>query len=295
MNKKYVLTTVLAIFILSLIVLNFEGTETLQIDDDKTQITVSFYPLEYFANQIGGEKIEVNRLLPDNTDVHHWHPETSHIVEAEQSDILAYNGEHVDPWFESDILETVDTDDKTVIETTQNITLMNEVDDSHTWTSPNTALKQAESIYQALVDIDSENEDHYTENWNNLKDKLENLDQKYLEEFNESENNKIVLTHAAFGFLAERYGFEQISVIGAAADEQPSAETLTQISETIEENNISVIFDDPVHSSEYAETLANEYAEDTEIKNLYLMLGTIDGMDYMEQMEHNLDIISRNL
>ncbi|RQD91249.1 hypothetical protein D5R95_01225, partial [Methanosalsum natronophilum] len=57
-----------------------------------------------------------------------------------------------------------------------------ELYDPHTWISPYVALKQGQNIYESLVEIDPENEEYYTQRWNELKSKLEDLDQRYMEE-----------------------------------------------------------------------------------------------------------------
>jgi hypothetical protein len=53
------------------------------------------------------------------------------------------------------------------------------------------------------------------------------------------------------------------------------------------------VYVDPVYAGESAQTLGNELerlsGHDVQILKLYLMLGTIDGLDYFGQMEKNLE------
>jgi hypothetical protein len=102
----------------------------------------------------------------------------------------------------------------------------------------------------------------------------------------------IIVTHAAFGYLADRYGFHQHGVIGLSADEQPSASTIAALVNTMIDQEIYVVYVDPVYSDSYAQTLKNTLESKTnqsvQILRLYLMSGEIDGLDYFTQLERNL-------
>jgi zinc transport system substrate-binding protein len=104
--------------------------------------------------------------------------------------------------------------------------------------------------------------------------------------------NEIFVSHAAFGYLASRYDFEQHGVIGLSADEQPSISSITNIVNMMREHETYTIYVDPVYSSEYANTLKNELQSKTghtvTILELYLMLGPSEGKDLIEQMQTNL-------
>jgi zinc transport system substrate-binding protein len=60
-----------------------------------------------------------------------------------------------------------------------------------------------------------------------------------------------------------------------------------------------VIYVDPVYSDEYAQTLKAELetrtGESVQILELYLMVGSVGEMDYMDQLEANLDNLVQGL
>jgi zinc transport system substrate-binding protein len=168
-----------------------------------------------------------------------------------------------------------------------------ELYDPHTWISPYIARQQAESIYDALVEKDPEHADYYAQQWNLLQQRFTELDTAFQEGLSTKQKNAIFVTHAAFGYLADRYGFHQHGVIGLSADEQPSASTIATLVSTMIEHEIYVVYVDPVYSDDYAQTLKStlesETGENVQILKLYLMAGTVDSMEYFEQLEKNLE------
>ncbi|MCP8304954.1 MAG: zinc ABC transporter substrate-binding protein, partial [archaeon] len=261
-------------------------------------------PLAYFAQEIGGEYVSVRQLILNNMEVHSWQPSTSDILAADEADIIIYNGANLDLWMETDILLTLGTSNKIIVETTEDVKLLeteanhehdhdHELHDPHTWISPFIAKQQAQKIYEALVQKDPSHEEYYTERWEDLRARFEELDDDYMEGLSNTQKEAIFVTHAAFGYLAERYGFEQHGVIGISADEQPSTSVIASLVEMMIDHETYVVYVDPVYSDEYAQTLKSELesraGHSVQILKLYFMLGPIDGMDYFEQQEKNLE------
>lgn len=278
----------------------------------KLNVVTTFYPLTYFTKEIGGDFVSITQLIPDNQDVHSWQPKMSDILATEEADIILYNGVNLDHWMETDILSAIDLGDKLVIKTTEDIDLLEIQDqhndsyeydhapfDPHTWVSPYIAKQQAQKIYEALVQKDTDHEQYYTEQWQNLRTRFEELDTAYMTGLSSKRKNAIFITHAAFGYPADRYGFEQHAVIGLSADEQPSISVITNIIDLMIDHEIFVVYVDPVYSDEYAQTLKTTLESKTgqsiQILSLYFMLGLIDNLDYFEQLESNLENLKTGL
>ncbi|MDR1404457.1 MAG: zinc ABC transporter substrate-binding protein [Candidatus Methanoplasma sp.] len=171
--------------------------------------------------------------------------------------------------------------------------------DPHTWISPYSALKQAEAVYNAFVEKDKDNASYYLERWTVFKEKLEALDEAYMTGLSGADKDVIFVNHEAYGYLADRYGFEQEGIIGISADEQPSPSAISNLVNEMIEHDIYVVYLDPVYSDQYTMTLKSSVEEKTgktvEIKKMYLMTGTVDGLDYLGQMEYNLTVLKAGL
>ena len=311
MNKrqKLFVAATMALLIGASFITAFFGQQN-NTETDNLNIVVTFYPLAYFAKEIGGDQVSVKQLIPDNTEVHNWQPSTQDVLAVEEAEILLYNGASLDHWFEDDILPSIDVTNKLVIETTEGIQLLeteHDYDhestasehqhegsyDPHTWISPSIAKRQAENIYEAIIEKDPDNADFYSQRWQNLQSRFDELDERYLTELSSKQKNEIFVSHSAFGYLANNYGFEQYGIIGISADEQPSASKYVDLVDLMMEHEIYVVYVDPVYSEESAQTLKSELerlsGKDVQILKLYFMLGEMDGFDYFEQQEKNLD------
>jgi zinc transport system substrate-binding protein len=276
---------------------------------NKIKVVTTFYPLAFFAQQIGGEEVTVKQLIPDNTEAHSWQPSFSDISAVDEADVLIYNGASLDHWFEDDILPAVNTRDKIIVETTKGLQLLEvqpeladeheEPYDPHTWVSPFLAKQQAQKIYEALIQKNPIHKDYYSERWQTLAERFEELDNNYMSELSDKTKEEIFVAHSAFGYLADRYGFKQNGIIGISADEQPSASTYTNLVNMMVEHEIYVVYVDPVYPKETAQTLKNDLEtftdQNVQILKLYLMLGPLDELDYFGQQEKNLENLKMGL
>jgi len=314
MNKSQTLLLVVTVAVVAALIgasLYISGAK----EDDNLQVVTSFYPLAYMAEEIGGERVTVKSLIPANTEVHAWQPSPGDIMAADNADVLLYNGAGLDHWFEDNILSALGPKNRTVVETTHGIELIEDGHeheegtrqddhdhgdvDPHTWVSPFIARQQAENIYKGLVRADPAGESYYAARWKELSSKLNLLDSRYKFELASKTNGTVVVAHAAYGYLAHRYGFEMHGVIGMSADQLPSAAALASLVDLMEAENIQTLYVNPIYSDAYVQTLKTELkirtGNNVQILNLYLMLGPTDGLDYMGQMEQNLENLKLGL
>ena len=275
----------------------------------KLIIVATFYPLYYLAEWIGGDMVEVHSLIQPGIEVHSWQPSVKDIVTCSDADIIIYNGAGLDDWLHEDILPIIDTEGKLIIDTTENVTLWKNVEnkeieehglyDPHTWLSPYEARQQAETIYRAFIERDPNNVDYYTARWMALSNDLNTLDESYKTKLQGKARDSIFVTHDAFGYIARRYGFEQLGIIGVSADEQPSTQTIAQIVDMMQQTGTYVFYIEPGYSDIYVQTVKTELQLRTgktiQILELYHLNGPIDGLDYLQQMEKNLVNLQKGL
>ncbi len=306
----------LSVALIIIITVTAVGLTTSTQETGKLSVVATFYPLAYLTERIGGDHVAVTQLVPSNTEIHTWEPSASHIAAAQDADIIVYNGGGADHWMEADILPSLSqSSTRVVVESTQGLPLIanqehdeheageeehdHGANDPHTWISPYMALQQAEKIYSALIQADTENQEYYTENWQTLQKELTQIDTEYQENLQGAAVSQIFVSHEAYGYLAERYGFEQHGVIGLSADEQPTATTIANLVDEMEQNHIYVVYVDPVYSTSYVETIKSEVQAQTghsvTILELYLMLGSQGNLDYLHQMQVNLDNLKLGL
>ncbi|TRO47414.1 zinc ABC transporter substrate-binding protein [Candidatus Bathyarchaeota archaeon] len=305
MNKKQAALIISVALTVLILIAAASAFYTTAQPTGKLQVVATFYPLAFFTQEIGGEHVQVTQLVPSNTEIHNWEPSVQDITATEKADIIIYNGAGLDHWMQNEILPALsNAKSRVTVDTTESIPLLQATQhkeehehkhgdyDPHTWVSPYMAKLQAEKIYNTLVTQDPTHENYYEDNWATFKNNLEQIEANYTKTLADKQKNVIFVSHAAFSYLADRYGFQQYGVIGLSADQQPSAAAIANIHNLMVQHETYVVYVDPVHSEEYAQTLKNELETRTgravKILKLYLITGPADGRGYLEQQLFNL-------
>ncbi|MDO5689775.1 MAG: zinc ABC transporter substrate-binding protein [Tissierellia bacterium] len=289
---------------------------------EKATVYASIYPIYDFAKMIAGERVQVQQLLPMGADAHHWEPSPSDITKLEGARLLVLNGAGLETWAE-DILAALDNPNLILVDASKGISLQaghahgedeeageghdEEADDHehgqegfdpHTWISPVLAKEQAKNIYQSLVDMDPEGKAIYSANYQELNRKLEQLDQKYRDTITALPHKDLVVSHAAFGYLASEYGLNQMAIEGLIPNSEPSLQQMAALIDYIRVHQIKAIFVEKTSHGKVAETIAAE----TGVKVLELSpVASLTpeeeqaGDDYFQIMEKNLQAIQEGL
>ncbi|HTX87117.1 MAG TPA: zinc ABC transporter substrate-binding protein [Candidatus Nanoarchaeia archaeon] len=262
----------------------------------KLQVTASFYPLYYFASEIGGDKAEVSNITPPGGEPHDYEPTAQDIVQIENSRLLILNGFGLEAWG-SDIAKNVDPA-KTLLVTASDGIISRQLTeegqtmiDPHVWLSPELAKTIVDNIAAGFVKADPANAPYYQNNAAQLKDKLDRLDAAYRAGLADCQLKDIVTSHAAFGYLAAAYGLNQIAIAGLSPDAEPSPEQLADIVKQARTDKIKYIFFESLVSPKLAQTIATEINAQTLVFNPLEGLTKDEiaqGQDYFTEMRNNL-------
>lgn len=166
--------------------------------------------------------------------------------------------------------------------------------DPHVWMSPVLSQKLAESIKNNLAEADPENSEAYESNYAQLIIELEELDGAFEELSERVDNKTFFVSHSAFGYIAEPYGFEQVAVAGLNSQDEPSQKELAEIVDLAKEKEIQYIVFEQNVSSNLTEVIQNEVgAEAIQMHNLgVLTQENIDNEEtYFTLMEKNLQVL----
>ncbi len=234
-----------------------------QNSQGKLQVSTSFYPLYFFASKIGGEKANVVNITPAGAEPHDYDPSTADIANIENSSLLIINGGGLEPWGDK-VSNIVGSKKVDVVRVADDITtqLVDEngtkVQDPHVWLDPVLAKKMVQKILDGFIKVDPGNKVLYTKNANDIQVKLDTLDQEFRNGLKSCSQKDIVTSHAAFGYLATRYGLTQVAISGLSPDEEPTPKKISEIANLVRKNNVHYIFFEDLISPRLAETLAQE-------------------------------------
>ncbi|WP_405184982.1 metal ABC transporter substrate-binding protein [Streptomyces albidoflavus] len=307
------------------------GAESGGRADGKLAVTASFYPLEFLVGQIGGDHVDVTTLTGPGVEPHDLDITPRQTGQMSEADVLLYLrglqpavDKAVD---QAGVKNTVDAADLTTLEAHGSSSgdghdhgegdghdhgeeeghdhAEEEGDghdhgdsglDPHVWLDPVKYAEMADGVGEALQKADPDHAADYRKNTEALTGKLKKLDQNYRDGLKNTDTRTFITTHAAFGYLAERYGLDQESIAGVDPESEPSPARMKELQKIAAQEKVTTVFFETLASDRTAKVLA----EDTGLRTGVLdpLEGITDksqGDDYLEVMEANLAALKKAL
>ncbi len=279
------------------------GNSGKQGNNDRIGVVTSFYPLYFFAKEIGNGKADVINLTPSGAEPHDYEPNTRDIVRIEKARLLIMNGAALEPYAGrlKDILKNTQVK---VVMAAEGLTAHDLYEegrptiDPHVWLDPLLAKQIVKRIEDAFASIDPGNRDIYESNAQMLEDRLDSLNKAFKNGLSDCKTRDIVTSHAAFGYIASRYKLRQIAISGISPDREPSPKKLAEISDFVKEHKIKYIFYETLISSRLAETIARETGAQVLVFNPLEGLTKEEqdaGKDYFSVQKDNLEYLKTAL
>lgn len=276
--------------------------------DRKIRVVATIFPLYDFTRQVGGERVEVFRLLPAGAEPHTWEPSPRDLAGIFDARVLVYNGAGTEPWVEKLKNELINKGVVVVEAAAGLATLMGEEGESgketafpagyrpagvdpHVWLDPVLAEEMVKRIAGALAEADPRGREGYLARAEEYCRRLKELDEEYRRALGGLSGRKIVVTHEAFGYLARRYGLVQIGITSLAPDREPEPRQMKKVAEICRQDNIRYIFFEPQVSPRLAEAVARETGARTLVLHPLASLTPEQesaGLDYIALMRENL-------
>ncbi|MEW5839786.1 MAG: zinc ABC transporter substrate-binding protein [Thermoproteota archaeon] len=260
----------------------------------KVKVIASFYPLYDFARNVGGERADVQSLIPIGVEPHDWEPTPGDINRVRSADLFIMNG----GGFEAPAIRKMES--KFIVETSKSLELLPAQDDEndlgtdpHIWLDPVLVKKQVESIRDGLIQVDPANADYYRQNTVSYISELDSLDAFIRSELSGCEKTDFIAFHNAFTYFAKRYGLTQHSVQGSSPQGDVLPQRISEIKQLATELGIDVIYSEDLVDPRLANVIASEIPG-----GRVLVLSPIEGLDeeeqakgfgYVEKMRQNVE------
>ncbi len=258
-----------------------------ETNQGKISIVATMYPLGFLAERVGGNNVTVKVITPPGAEPHDFEPTPQDIVEAKKSKIFMLNGKSLDVWAENVSRSLVESGTKII--NLSNFAPPSE--DPHLWLDLDVMKKATDALAVLLSEINPANKKIYVANAESLKQDFIDIDDKYIQALKSCELHDIVVSHDAFGYLADRYDFQTINIAGLSTEEEPSAKHLSEITDSVRKKNIKYIFFETLVSPKLSELIANETNTKT------LVLNPIESLieEEIRQGKNYLTIMTENL
>jgi zinc transport system substrate-binding protein len=259
-------------------------------DGGGTDVVAAFYPLAWAAEQIGGGAASVRNLTPPGAEPHDIELSARDVERVRNADVVFYLGDD----FQPSVQDAVDGAAGTTIDVLDGQQLQGGAEygaalDPHVWLDPVRFAAIVERIGAALGRPGRAAE---------LDGRLRALDREYRKGLAHCERHELVTSHAAFGYLAARYGLAQIPITGIEPEAEPSARQLESVVRQVKQHDATTVFFETLVSPRLAETVAREAGARTAVLNPLegLTEQQLDeGEDYLSVMRENLAALRRAL
>lgn len=273
------------------------------------KVTAAFYPFEYVAQQVGKDLVSITDLTQPGAEPHDLELSPKQVAGIGESDLLIYQ-----KGFQAAVdsaLQTVTP--KQAVDTASFLTLQpaqHEDDhadeghaddghdhgalDPHTWLDPNNMVTITEHVRDALAEAKPDAKATFAANADALIAQLKQLDTDFKTGLSSCQRKVFITSHEAFGYLAHRYGLEQVGISGIEPDTEPTAARIAEVQTVAKANGVTTIFFETLASPAVAKSIAGDLKLTTDVLDpLEGLTPESRGSDYIEVMKSNLTSLQK--
>jgi zinc transport system substrate-binding protein len=252
--------------------------------NSQLKVLATFYPIYDFAQNVGGDKVNVSLLVPETVDVHDFEPTPSSIADVSRANVLIYSGAGLEPWIQN-VITSAGNPNLVQVDTSQGIQLLpvpaefqkdNRTVDPHIWLNPLNAKQQVNNILQGLIKADPADTQYFTQNAQAYEAKLDTLDSQAINATTNTKTKYFVTFHEAFAYFAKQYDVTQLPILGPFED-QPTPSDINNVINTIHQYNLKYV------GYESLENLAISQSISSQTNATLINMNPIEGLTVQEK------------
>ncbi|WP_035395659.1 metal ABC transporter solute-binding protein, Zn/Mn family [Exiguobacterium sp. OS-77] len=168
--------------------------------------------------------------------------------------------------------------------------------DPHVWLDPVNAKAMARSITTALSKEVPKDKATFEKNLKAFDQQADELDEQFKQAVADGSKKELLVTHAAYGYLAERYGFTQLPIAGISPSDEPSQKQLATLVKEARMHDLKYVAFEETVSPKVARVIQKEIgAESVTIHNLESVTKAQQNSSYFKLMEENVQTLKQAL
>lgn len=261
-------------------------------------VMAAFYPLQYAAERVGGDAVSVVSLTPAGGEPHDVELSPQQVAEMGEADLVLYI-----KGFQPAVDEAVaQIAPERAVDVSQGITLLaasepadgqsaTQATDPHIWLDPLNMVKITDTITTHLSEVAPQSAPSFAENGRKFDDQLSRLDRKWSAGTATCSSRDLVVSHEAFGYLAQRYGFTQVGISGLSPEAEPSPAKVAEVTDFVRGNGVETIYFETLVDPKVAQTVAAETGARTAVLDPLEGPPAGSGSTYLTAMVENLDTV----
>jgi ABC-type Zn uptake system ZnuABC Zn-binding protein ZnuA len=212
--------------------------------------------------QVAGDRADVRQILRPNSDPHDYEPRPSDVKALSEAGLVVRSGGEVDDWLDG-LVEDAGSD-APVLDLSERVRTRR-VDgdlDPHWWQDPRNAELAVAAIRARLVEADPGGAAVYRRNAARYLERLRSLDRDTAACIARvpSARRKLVTTHDALGYYADRYGLEVVGAVlpALSTQAQPSARDVQALVDQIRRTGVRAIYPESSINPKLEKAVARE-------------------------------------
>ena len=272
------------------------------------QVVASFYPLQYVAERVAASAATVSTLTKPGAEPHDLELTPRDVARLGDASLVVYlDGlqpavdeavaqEAADRAFDAADAGRLDRtytpmaegEEHTEEEGEEHVTGERAVD-PHFWLDPTRLADVGDALADRLAELAPEQAAVFESGAAALRRDLATLDAEMAKGLANCADRSLVTSHNAFGYLADRYGLEQVGITGLTPESEPSSADLAAVSAFVRANKVRTIYYETLVSPAVAEAIARETGAATAVLDpVEGLTEESAGSDYVEVMRANL-------
>ncbi|ACK66492.1 periplasmic solute binding protein [Rippkaea orientalis PCC 8801] len=234
-------------------------------DSDKPKVVSTSTIIANLTEEIAKDEVDHQGILEPGADPHVYEPVPTDSVAFEEADLILYNGYNLEPGLiklmKASGIKAKKVAVAEVVTPLDYVYKGQKEPDPHVWGDAKNVIKMVEVIRDKLIELSPEDASIFKQNAAILITELERLDSWIIEQIKTipEAQRKLVTTHDAFQYYAKAYGLQVIgTLIGISTEEQPSAQTVKNLTEEIKKSKVTSIFAETTINPALITTVAQE-------------------------------------
>ncbi len=266
----------------------------------KVDVVASFYPLEFVAEKVGGDRVQVTTLTAPGVEPHDLELTPKQVGSLTDATVVLYE-KGLQPAVDEAVEQNAADAGFDVSGPAKLIATGAELEedhqgglDPHFWLDPTRLADVADAVAAKLGERDPDGAAGYRERAAALRKELTALDSEFTTGLQTCRLKTFVTTHEAFGYLAKRYGLEMVGIAGLSPDAEPSPARIKEVQDVVRREQVTTIFYEELVSPKVAESIARD------LKVRTAVLSPVEGLadanatdDYLSLMRTNLNELKR--
>ncbi len=227
----------------------------------------SLHPLlSEMATEVGGDRIKVVNLFPENGELHAFEPSSAELSAATGARLLLACGKGVEPYL-GDLSQSLSRKTR-LLELGKELPDVrvpgSEQTDPHWWNNPENMKRASRTLLAALSEVDPGGAEYYSSRQRGYAESMDKLTRmgKLLLNRIPREKRVLVTSHAAMCHFCEAFGFTPIAVHGVARESEGDTASLAALLTQLRQQQVTCLFSEVNEPSKALEVIARELGID---------------------------------